>query len=513
MARIWPSMTDYAGAVQNPGTTFRLPALAQATFATMPPLGLPAVASGQNAVVFTAHIGGSTTAVRCFTTECADGRHRYQSLANHLRSNNVPAMAPATWADDAVELNGHVWPVVTMEWIHGQQLHEYVGDNREDSSKLSGLADEWAEACTSLRSAAVAHGDLQHGNVIVESDGRVRLIDFDGIWVQDVAGSPPSEVGHPNYQHPSRKDTGAWGWSIDWFSALGVYVALRALASDASLWDLHMGENLIFKEDDFWGDAEIWSRLEQSPDLDVRGWSQLLAEGCAHRADSPYDLPTLLNSGFKDAAGPVGAPGKNGDSMDTPGSTQAPTTDSPPPPDHPEPAGAWWDPGNMQPQNPAAGGTQPQSTPTSPAPPPTDSVPGSMNALWPTAATPAQSPHPTASERESGPGTSAGSVRPPTRERPEQHDVHSDWNDPSQATRRSAKSNLPPPSGSRLKPPPRPPSQDRQKPGSFAPPIPPRVPSRPTRHRNSAITTLGYILLFLMGLAVTIALFILLGGR
>ena len=298
MARVWPSMTDYSAAVQDPETSFRVPELARAEFATMPPLGLPAIASGQNAVVFNAIAGGRTTAVRCFTTEPSHGRVRYRALERHLAARPVPAMAAASWVDDAIDVGDRLWPVVTMEWIEGVPLHEHVAAGLGDSTGLTGLARDWLEVCRSLRVAAVAHGDLQHGNVMVDPRGRIRLIDFDGVWLPEVASLPPSETGHPNYQHPLRAEDHAWGWSIDWFSALVIMVSLRALAVDASLWESHHGENLIFSDEDFRGDTEIWSRLERSGDPEVRRLSSLLAEGCAHRADAPYDLDTIIHRGL-----------------------------------------------------------------------------------------------------------------------------------------------------------------------------------------------------------------------
>lgn len=301
---IWPSMTEYSGAIQNAETSFQVPAFATAEFDTLPMMGLPAFASGQNAVVFSAKIGSSRTAVRCFTSPSNEGRRRYQALERHLRARPVGSMASASWIDDAIEVNGCLWPIVAMEWIEGSQLHEWVNERVYDEHALRGLADAWISTCRSLRTADVTHGDLQHGNVLVEPTGNVRLIDFDGIWVSEIEDAPPAEVGHPNYQHPRRRETGAWGWSIDWFSALGVLVSLRALAADPSLWELHNGENLIFCEADYWGGADVWRRLERSPDNAVVELSRLLAEGCAHDCDSPYDLPTILTEGLVETALP-----------------------------------------------------------------------------------------------------------------------------------------------------------------------------------------------------------------
>ncbi|MCP3909438.1 MAG: phosphotransferase [Actinomycetia bacterium] len=493
-AQIWPSMTDYAGAVQSPETSFRLPALAGAEFATVPPFGLPAAASGQNAVVFTASIGPTRTAVRCFTTEPSDGRHRYQSLERHLSGHPVPAMAQASWVGDAVEVNGHVWPVVTMEWVEGDQLHSHVEDHRHDGGALESLTEQWVATCEELRQAGVAHGDLQHGNVIVEPSGRTRLIDFDGVWVADMAASPPSEVGHPNYQHPGRKDNGAWGWSIDWFSALAVFVSLRALAADPSLWDRHMGENLIFTESDFWGDAEIWGRLERSPDRDVRNWSQLLAEACAHEPDAPYELTTILERGLVPVEAPASTNGSTpapagADSATPTPARPAPTAESGPPPDG---GTQWWvtTEGVVEPEP----GPQPSET-TPPRVTPTAQPSVDTNEWDWGVPTPAPEP------AEPAPTTTGASVRPPTRERPEQQEVQSSWDDTGE------EGSLPPPPA----PPPAPAGPGAPPPFS-APSTTPSAhhagPPAPTKGRS----VVNFILLFLIALAIGLALVILLNG-
>jgi cell division protein FtsI/penicillin-binding protein 2 len=60
-----------------------------------------------------------------------------------------------------------------------------------------------------LQQADFAHGDLQHGNILVDTSSTLRLVDFDGSWISGFQGDPPPrEPGHPNYQPAGRK----WGW-------------------------------------------------------------------------------------------------------------------------------------------------------------------------------------------------------------------------------------------------------------------------------------------------------------
>ncbi len=287
-------MTEYSGAVQNSARTFQTAELASAAFRFVPPMGLPAFASGQNAVVFESAVAGTPTAVRCFTTEPSEGRRRYQALGSLQARSPVAALASADWVDDALAVNGRSWPIVTMEWVSGQQLHEWVESNLNSSATLRNAAAQWLEITMALRSVRLAHGDLQHGNILVSDDGTIRLIDFDQVWLEELAGVVPDEVGHPNYQHPDRGANGHWGEHIDWFSALVIYVSFLALAADPGLWDCHMGDNLILTEEDFRGPTSIWGRLFASPDPQVAHLSNLLADSCTESPLMTTDLGGLV---------------------------------------------------------------------------------------------------------------------------------------------------------------------------------------------------------------------------
>ncbi|MGH3236564.1 MAG: hypothetical protein ACRDOH_25575, partial [Streptosporangiaceae bacterium] len=101
---------------------------------------------------------------------------------------------------------------------------------------------------------------------MVDQEGRLRLVDFDGVWIPQLAGqSPPTEFGHPNYQHPGRH---AWDRWLDTFSALVIYLSLVALSKDPGLWlALYNSKNLLFAKNDFF------------PPFKTEAWKQLAAMG------------------------------------------------------------------------------------------------------------------------------------------------------------------------------------------------------------------------------------------
>ena len=117
------------------------------------------------------------------------------------------------------------------------------------------MADRWLEAVQELADASVAHGDLQHANVMVTPAGEVKLVDYDGMCVPALVGRRNLEVGVEPYQHPDRNATTLLSLDLDNFSALVIYVALRALAIQPALWLKYVEQpgydKLLFRREDF----------------------------------------------------------------------------------------------------------------------------------------------------------------------------------------------------------------------------------------------------------------------
>ena len=225
----FPAAGDYYKAVQAPGRCFTVPKLQAAEF-VWDSLG-PTLARGSSAVVFQASIQGRPQALRCYIREDASSRDRYSALDTYLAGHDLsPYVSGTTWLDGAITVNRAPWPVLTMDWIDGRTLNEYVdflvaGSN---AAALTTLAGRWRELVALLQRSEFAHGDLQHGNVMVDQDGQLRLVDFNGVWIPQLTGqSPPTEFGHPNYQHPLHHNWDRW---LDTFSALVIYISLVALA-------------------------------------------------------------------------------------------------------------------------------------------------------------------------------------------------------------------------------------------------------------------------------------------
>ena len=116
---------------------------------------------------------------------------------------------------------------------------------------------------------------------MVDQEGQLRLVDFDGVWIPQLAGqAPPTEFGHPNYQHPL---VHVWDRWLDTFSALVIYLSLTALGKDPGLWlALYNSKNLLFAKNDFFPPfkTEAWKQLAALGDPQVDELARRLQECC-----------------------------------------------------------------------------------------------------------------------------------------------------------------------------------------------------------------------------------------
>lgn len=246
----WPTPLDYQEAVQSPQTSFSDPELKSGQVEE-DSNRLPRPSSGRFAVVYNMRCGPRRYAVRCFQREVPDQQERYAAISAHLEQAHLPYTVDFKFLPQGIRVRGQWYPVLKMEWIAGQPLHTYVENHLKDSVALVRLADEWITMTEALQKASLAHGDLQDGNVIVAGD-KLKLIDYDGMFVPTLAGKSSHESGHRNYQHPNRTALD-YGPYLDNFSNWVIYVSLVALAIDPSLWTRLSGgdECLLFRKDDF----------------------------------------------------------------------------------------------------------------------------------------------------------------------------------------------------------------------------------------------------------------------
>lgn len=273
----WPQATDYNAAVQSPALCFADPDLRQGQVAG-DLFGLPRPHAGNFADVYqVTGADGAAWAVKCFTRPVERLHERYQAISDHLKTRQPPFMVHFLYLEEGIRVKGQWYPVLKMRWVEGLRLNEFVGGNLDKPALLDRLAQMWVRLAQELREGRMAHGDLQHGNVLLVPGSKasslaLRLIDYDGLYVPALGELPSGEVGHPNYQHPQRLAEGLYDAEMDRFAHLVIYTALRCLrVGGLALWQRYdNGENLLFREQDFrepkksklW--ADLWALRDPS---------------------------------------------------------------------------------------------------------------------------------------------------------------------------------------------------------------------------------------------------------
>jgi hypothetical protein len=311
----WPNAGDYLEAVQNPSVSFKDPKL-KASKPQTNRMGLPRTRSGNFANVYKFEHAGGAVAVRVFLYENQKRAGHYQAVADHLRKNRPKSTVEFAYDPAGIRVKRAWFPVLTMDWVDGMILGNWVEKMVQAGNRglLRTMADRWLELFEELTRLQIAHGDLQHANVMVVKD-RPVLVDYDCMSVPGLFGGLPPERGLPAYQHPLRTNPRRHDPNgkppllspdLDTFSSLVIVTALRALAADLTLWDEFVtktgNESLLFTEKDHAepGKSRLYDRLAGSPDPDVVEWTARMREWASGPIDKYRRLDEVLVDPFRD---------------------------------------------------------------------------------------------------------------------------------------------------------------------------------------------------------------------
>jgi hypothetical protein len=302
----WPDASAYAMAAREVEAFFG-PVELRSAVLRRSPLGLPLPATGRNAAVFKATVDDTDLAVRVFTRPPNEGAERYRRLREHILPLEGVLFPNVRWIDDGVHVAEATWPMIRMDWVEGMTLDHWVEAHRHDAQLLRDFASRWDRLFTFLEHSRIAHGDLQHGNVLVDAQHRVRLVDLDGLWIPELADLPADEFGHVHFQHPGRLTERVWGERMDGFAALLIAVSIVALSHRPELWDVYNdgGNNLIFRNDDFADlDAPIWDDIARLGDPVLTARIAKLRQACESECAKLHGPVVMLNDSQTSAVVP-----------------------------------------------------------------------------------------------------------------------------------------------------------------------------------------------------------------
>jgi len=193
-------------------------------------------------------------AVRCWHAAIEDAKERTKKIAEALAQSGLPYFVKFEYIDRAIATPKGLQPIVLMDWVSATPLKEYIERNLHNQSRLLSLAEAFKKMAQDLHEHQFAHGDLQHGNIMVRDDGSIILVDYDSMFVPGLENMPDEIKGLPGYQHPAREDNQKANEKLDYFSELIIYLSILVLAYNPSLatkYKFQDSESMLFFLDDF----------------------------------------------------------------------------------------------------------------------------------------------------------------------------------------------------------------------------------------------------------------------
>ena len=141
-----------------------------------------------------------------------------------------------------------------MRWIDGDTIKDYICRIQAFQRILEELAENFLVMTHALHEQSLAHGDLQHGNILVGADHQLYLVDYDSFYCPKLNGEEDTVTGLPDYQHPARKSNKSVSEKLDYFSELIIYLSILAIAEAPIFVDKYKVEDadrLLFSKEDF----------------------------------------------------------------------------------------------------------------------------------------------------------------------------------------------------------------------------------------------------------------------
>jgi serine/threonine protein kinase len=208
-------------------------------------------AGGYNTVFPFIKSSGKKVAVRCWCADIGDACRRSFAISDYLSKEQNSYFVNFKYVDNAILIAGQLQSVVVMDWVDGKPLKEYINDNLNSNSILA-LAEKFKQMVADFHKKNIAHGDLQHGNILVKSDGTLVVVDYDSMYIEQLKGMNDVIKGLPGYQHPAREKNQTINPKLDYFSELIIYLSLLLFAENPNLWqNYYDAEDLLFSKEDF----------------------------------------------------------------------------------------------------------------------------------------------------------------------------------------------------------------------------------------------------------------------
>lgn len=244
-------------ALDNPQICIKVPELKDGSVVKKSPV-IYVSQSGKFCIVYKFQMkDGTYKAVRVWLKEKEDIQEildDVNTVSSTLKSINSQYFVQYDYHPDGILIKGEWRPMVVMDWCEGDDLKEYVSKHHSEPSLILDLAHKFLEMVKFLHENNISHGDLQHKNIKIKSDGNIVVLDYDSICVPGNAGKKEIIKGLPGYQlFRVRNSNECLSPKVDYYSELVIYVSLLLIAHHPDVWGPEVDANdniLLFTDED-----------------------------------------------------------------------------------------------------------------------------------------------------------------------------------------------------------------------------------------------------------------------
>ncbi len=299
----YPSRQEIVQVMQNFSVFNRDPSLSSGV--PIKRNGRPVIFAGGYTLVFPITTQSRKYALRCWIASVGDGKYRYREIDKYLKQVNLPYFVDFSYVEEGIFIKEKNWDTIRMEWVDALKLKEYLSNKINYSDEIKELANQFFEMTRAMHSFEIAHGDLQHGNILVKQDGSLVLVDYDSLYVPTFGNTVPDLIkGLRGYQHSSRNNNKFSSKKLDYFSEAVIYLSLIVLAEAPDFWvkyRVDKSEDFLFTEQDFLNPNRspvFQELLRMSPD--IKNMASKLAIYCQAKSIEEFSpLDTFISATSK----------------------------------------------------------------------------------------------------------------------------------------------------------------------------------------------------------------------
>ena len=260
--------------------------------------------TGTSAAVFRASKGGKHYAVRVFLRDEPALFKRYYQISSALSRKNFSWKVDFLYFEKEILVNDQRYPVVLMDWAEGLHLNQFIDEVVFQQSVLSKLQEKLVAISNEFENEGIGHGDLKFDNILIQRQGddfSIKLVDYDSMYVPEMAGERNIEPGSPGFQHP-RRLASHFSETVDRFSIWVMLTALEAIKVEPELWTnpertgFNPSRNLLFTFRDLIspGSSRLFQVLKELKSDALPFYTDQLIRFCQIQHLDSIDKPVLF---------------------------------------------------------------------------------------------------------------------------------------------------------------------------------------------------------------------------